>query len=93
MIDEDERDVVNRQNNSATELTGEEWSLVVHCIAKEIEAEICRFQQQEMPLIGAAEVTANKVDHMTGRISCLTKLLRKIDPLVMDAIKSKGRTQ
>ena len=48
---------MNRQNNSAAELTGEEWSLVVHCIAKEIEAEICRFQQQEMPLIGAAEVT------------------------------------
>lgn len=68
-------------------------ALVVHCIAKEIEAEICRFQQQETPLIGAAEVTANKVDHMTNRISCLTKLLRKIDPLVMNAIKSKGRTQ
>lgn len=30
---------MSRQNNSAAELTGEEWSLVVHCITKEIEAE------------------------------------------------------
>ena len=73
--------------NSAAELTGEEWSLIVHCIANKIEAEICRFQQQEMPLIGAAEVTANKVDHMTGRVSHLTKILRKIDPLFMDALE------
>ena len=28
---------MSRQNNSAAELTGEEWSLVVHCIAKESE--------------------------------------------------------
>ena len=33
---------MSRQNNSAAELTGEEWSLVVHCIAKEIEAEEAR---------------------------------------------------
>lgn len=84
---------MSKQNNSTTELTGAEWSLIVHCVAKEIEAEICRFQQQEMPLNGAAEVTANKVDRMTRRLTDLTKLLRKIDPLLMDALKSKGRTQ
>ena len=78
---------MSKQNNSAAELTGEEWSLIVHCIAKEIEAEICRFQQQEMPLNGAAEVTANKVDHMTGRVSLLTKLLRKIDPWLTAALE------
>lgn len=74
-------------NNSAAELTGEEWSLIVHCIAKEIEAEICRFQQQATPLIGAAEMTANKVDYMTGRVSRLTKLLRKIDPWLTAALE------
>ena len=84
---------MSEKNNSAAVFTGDEWSLIVHCIANKIEAEICTFQQQEMPLIGAAEVTANKVDRMTSRVSDLTKLLRKIDPLLMDAIKSKGRTQ
>lgn len=78
---------MSRQNNSAAELTGEEWSLVVHCIAKEIEAEICRFQQQETPLAGSANVIVDKVDRMTSRLTDLTKLLHKIDPLFMVALK------
>lgn len=78
---------MSKKTNSAAVFTMEEWSLIVHCIAKEIEAEICTFQQHEMPLIGAAEVTANKVDRMTSRVSDLTKLLRKIDPLFMDALE------
>lgn len=79
---------MGKQNNSETALTGEEWSLIVHCIAKEIEAEICRFQRQETHLIGAADVIADKVDHMTGRLTNLTKLLHKINPMFMDALKS-----
>lgn len=79
---------MSKQNNSATELTGEEWSMLVHCIAKEIEAEIYRFQQQETPLTGAADVIADKVDHMTGKLTDLTKLLHKINPMFMDALKS-----
>lgn len=78
---------MSKQNNSAAELTRAEWSLIAHCVSKEIEAEICRFQQQEMPLIGAAEVTANKVDRMTRRLTDLTKLLRKIDPWVTAALE------
>lgn len=70
--------------------TGGEWSLIVHCIAQEIEAEICRFQQHEIPLIGAAEVTANKTDLLSSRLSVLTKLLRKIDRLsTNDIIKNE----
>ena len=78
---------MSKQTDSVTELTGEEWALIVHCVAKEIEQEICSFQQHEMPLIGDAEVIANKADHMTGRLTDLTKLLRKIDPMFMDALK------
>lgn len=79
---------MSKQNNSETELTGEEWSLIVHCIVKEIEAEICRFQQQEKHLIGAADVIADKVDYMTGKLTNLTKILHKINPMFMDALKS-----